>query len=235
MRRSGAILYDGPSQLDGRPVLAILTGLARPSANRKTGAMLQLWILPRDVDPVRASAKGQDASVCGTCPMRWALKGACYVNLGQAPRAVWNAWKRGAYAAADASELPALVKGRAVRLGAYGDPAAVPVAILRALAAAARGWTGYTHQWARPSARELQGLCMASCETEAQAKLATAQGWRVFLTRPKPATGLPLPAGFITCPASNEAGNRTTCARCGLCNGSRGASDRRKSISINLH
>lgn len=234
MKPRGVILYDGPSALDGRPVLAILTGLARPSANRKTGAMLQLWILRRDADPVQASAKGKDASVCGACPMRWKTGGSCYVNLGQAPLAVWNAWRRGSYLPATAAELPALVKGRAVRLGAYGDPAALPVAVLEALAAAAGRWTGYTHQWARPAARALQGLCMASCETEAQALAATAQGWRVFLTRPKGSAG-ELPAGFISCPASAEAGNRTTCERCGLCNGSRGATDTRRSIAIELH
>ena len=229
----GVILYDGPSELDGRRILAILTGLSRPSANRKTGAMLQVWILAAGTDPVRASARGRDASVCGACPMRWKTGGDCYVNLGQAPLAVWQAWRRGSYAPAAGAELTALLEGRSVRLGSYGDPAAVPVAVWQAVTARAARWTGYTHQWARPAAAGLKGLCMASCETEAQAALAMAQGWRVFLTRPKGATAAP--QGFTTCPASREAGERTSCDRCGLCNGSRGATDRRRSISIQLH
>ena len=57
--------------LNRAPIVAILTGLRSPSANRKTGAMAQLWILSADESPVDASQSGADASVCGDCPLRW--------------------------------------------------------------------------------------------------------------------------------------------------------------------
>jgi hypothetical protein len=44
---NGAILYRGPSLLDGAPIVAIVTGLASTSANAKTGAMLQNVDYPR--------------------------------------------------------------------------------------------------------------------------------------------------------------------------------------------
>ena len=47
-----------------------VTGVTRDSANRKTGAMLQVTILPRDTDPVTAQRDGTDAHVCGSCPLR---------------------------------------------------------------------------------------------------------------------------------------------------------------------
>ena len=49
----GVVFYEGPSMLDGKPIVAIAT----PSTeNRKTGDMIQTWILRRNIDPVRALA-----------------------------------------------------------------------------------------------------------------------------------------------------------------------------------
>ena len=92
------------------------------------------------------------------------------------------------------------------------------------------GRTGYTHQWTRRPA--LKRLVMASCETSAQAEIAQRQGWRTFRVK---APDSPLMAGEITCPASAEAGQRTTCDQCLLCNGSTGPTDRRANIAINTH
>ena len=39
---NGAIIYRGPSMLDGSPIVAILTGIDKPSHNPKTGPMAQL-------------------------------------------------------------------------------------------------------------------------------------------------------------------------------------------------
>jgi hypothetical protein len=113
------ILYEGPSLLNGEPIVAIATGLASPSTNRKTGPMIQTWILVQDEAPHLAVKSGNDSAVCGDCPARgkW-----CYVTTFQGPRSIWETWKRGGYPPSDLDEL----KGKAVRFGAYGDPAAVP-------------------------------------------------------------------------------------------------------------
>jgi hypothetical protein len=96
---SGVVLYEGPSMLDGAPIVAVLTGLDRASKNEKTGDLLQLWILRQDVAPNDAAKDGNDASVCGACPHRRQEDGTrtCYVMVYQGPRAVWAAYKRGRY------------------------------------------------------------------------------------------------------------------------------------------
>ena len=64
------ILYDGPSAIDGAPIVAILTGLANASRNTGTGDMLQVYILRSDMMPEAARHTGADAASCGTCSMR---------------------------------------------------------------------------------------------------------------------------------------------------------------------
>ena len=59
---TGYVIYRGPSLLDGAPIVAIAT---MQTSNRKTGNMVQTWILREDVSPVEASKAGADASVCG--------------------------------------------------------------------------------------------------------------------------------------------------------------------------
>ena len=38
---NGVILYEGPSMLDGAPIVVIATGIRTGSTNVKTGAMIQ--------------------------------------------------------------------------------------------------------------------------------------------------------------------------------------------------
>jgi len=236
---SGYVIYRGPSQLDGAPIVAILTV---KTDNRKTGDMLQTWILRADLGPVDASKAGADASVCGDCPQRWSLGGACYVNLGQGPRSVYAAYTRGRYPDAilqtapaaggyrpGASTVAALVAGRRVRLGAYGDPAAVPADIWRALVAPSAGHTGYTHQWRNPVARELRELCMASVDSAAEWADAQRDGWRTFrVTGPAEL----LEPGEIEC-ASDARG--ISCADCMACDGAQRGNTGQVSIAITVH
>jgi hypothetical protein len=255
---NGAILWQGASLIDGQPIVVIAVGLSNASSNRKTGAMLQTYILRADVDPNEAVRMGADASICGDCPHRGhlarlesgALRNAgrtCYVNVGQGPLSVWRAFKRGAYPAA--IEYAGLYfarrengdacigKGRTVRLGTYGDPAAVPAHVWERLVKHAAGRTGYTHQWRNVNGRmpwahiqALRGLCMASVDSEADAKEAQSLGWRTFrVAMPGDLARLPVEA---ICPASAEAGKKLTCAQCLACNGANG---RRGSIVIQAH
>src|SRR4249920_2581675 len=110
--------------LDGAPIVAIaLTA----STNRKTGNMVQTYILRDDIAPLAALKTGDDASICGNCKHRPILGGACYVFVGQGPTVVYKTLARGGYP--QAADIAALGAGRMVRLGTYGDPAAVPVAV----------------------------------------------------------------------------------------------------------
>ena len=117
-RSQGAIVWQGPSPIDGAPLVAVATGLRRPSENRKTGPMVQVWILRADLAPSDAVESGADASVCGDCPLRGlGFKArACYVNVGQAPQSVWRAYKRGVYPVA----TPARAALRYQRSASFG-------------------------------------------------------------------------------------------------------------------
>lgn len=176
----GTILYVGPSMLDGSTEIAAV--LTYGSTNIKTGSIPQVWIFPTAVSPTDAVKTGEDAAVCGNCPLRpsLALPGAsvCYVRMFQAPLSVFRAFHRGRHGSALSRSLRFAV---AVRIGAWGDPAAVPMAVWEGLQAAAPHATllGYTHQW-RTAHPALAKFCMASTHTDAEDADAAALGWRVF-------------------------------------------------------
>lgn len=214
----GFILYDGPSELDGAPIVAVAI---TSSANRKTGNMVQTYILRRDVAPIAALHSGADSSICGHCPHRPILGGACYVNVAQGPTVVFKALTARRYPVASAADIAQLARGRMVRLGTYGDPMAVPSHVWRALVAPADGHTGYTHQWlsgdvAESQREEISALCMASADTPAEREMADSIGLRTFRVR---TPDEPLMPGEFSCPAAAESGKRKTCAQCGACNG----------------
>lgn len=230
------IIYKGPSLIDGAPIVVI----APPgrSTNRKTGAMLQTYILRADVSPTEAIRTGADSSICGMCPHRGDVvrggtpgKGrTCYVNVGQGALAVWKAYGRGRYADVSGRHewIRHIGRGRMVRLGTYGDPGAVPAAIWGALVSDAEGHTGYTHQWR--TSPDLRGLCMASADSLAEAGEAHDEGWRTFrVAMPHEPARV---AGEARCPASKEAGAKIQCAECRACGGDDG---RRASIVIQAH
>lgn len=218
---SGAVFYVGPSVLDGSPIVAIAT---TGSSNRKTGNMVQTWILRADRHPVEAVRSGEDAAVCGDCPHRGTT---CYVTLAHAPSAVWNAWKRGSYPSATLADVVARHK-RPVRMGAYGDPVAVPIDAWRGLG---ERWTGYTHAWRRPEAAPFRSLLMASCDSSSDFREARRAGWRCFVVDP---VGKPWRLGrskVIECPSARG----VTCADCGLCAGMSTRTARAPSIRLEAH
>ena len=204
------IVYEGPSQLNGQPIVAIITGLATPSTNRKTGPMAQLWILDANTEPHTAVKTGADESVCGDCPARgkW-----CYVTTFQGPLSIYRTWKRGGYEGYN----PERLRGVALRLGAYGDPAAVPIGTIQALGRACDRFTGYTHAW-RYCDSKLRQYCMASVDTISDQKMAAREGWRTFRVAPGDSEKL---RGEVICPASDEAGHKIDCFTCGACDGRR--------------
>ena len=227
----GFVVYSGPSSIDGAPIVCIV--LTGRSSNRKTGGMVQTYILRADVDPITAVRTGADRAICGTCIHRGngedGTGRSCYVTLFQGPRSVYDAFKRGVYPRATPERAARAIAGRAVRCGTYGDPAAVPIRVWRALLTGAARWTGYTHAWRRAHARGFSAFLMASADSIEDARDAWARGWRTFRVS---AEVNPIAGSEVTCPASEEAGRVTTCERCGLCAG--GASGAR-SVTIRAH
>lgn len=218
------IIYEGPSELTGDPIVAIATS---GSKNRKTGDMIQVWILSQDMDPLTANRTGADRAICGSCPLKGkttdkstgtASERVCYVLLQNAPLAVWRKYKAGGYERA--RSLVKFGAGKKIRLGAYGDPAALPIQVVDQLLKHAITWTGYTHQIADldyERAEFFKSKIMVSCETVDQARNVWASGGRSF----RMINSIDqLDPNEIICPATPEGGGRAQCDTCGLCKGS---------------
>jgi hypothetical protein len=231
MSELGAVFYRGPSLLTGDPIVGILNGLEGGSLNPKTGPLVQSWILRPDLAPMDAVRANVDDAICGDCALR-GVSGSnrtCYVPPWLGPLNVYKSFIAGRYIDASWPELQALLEARYLRLGAYGDPAAIPFEIWRVLLATAAGWSGYTHQHRRCDPR-FRELLMASVDSEREFFDAGFRGWRTFRVRGKHDA---LVAGAeFACPASDELGHRTTCQACQLC---RGTSSPARSVSIIAH
>lgn len=220
---NGAVFYQGPSVLTGEPIVGIVTGLERMSQNWKTGPMLQTWILAQDQSPVDAVKSGTDQAVCGLCPLRGQgmVGRKCYVRVDTAPQNVWKAWKAGKYG----SKLLQTAYG--IRLGSYGDPAAIPVEAWYRVIECAPRRTGYTHQWRDINFDpRILDLCMASVESDRDISDFKGEypGYRYFRVRK---VGEKKEKEEIQCPADG----RITCLICGRCNGGQ----KGRSVSIEAH
>lgn len=210
---AGFVIYRGPSLLTGAPIVVVAI---TKSSNVKTGNMVQTYILvDNDQSPVANVKALNDEAICGSCPHRRGKGGACYVNLGQGPRSVAAALLRGNYPQ-DLNAAKQASAGRMVRLGTYGDPAAVPAYVWDEMVELASGHTGYSHQWKQGKAGHVMHLCMASADSEADRVIAKAMGFRTFRVRSEQE---PIRQGEFVCPASKEANYKKTCATCGACSG----------------
>jgi hypothetical protein len=234
----GFVVWEGPSALDGSPIVLIATRGTKGKANSKTGSMVQTYILNRNLDPVRAAQQGRDKGICGDCPHKLSEQGTCYVRLDTGPLNVFKAYKRGTYARCfNSSVVGVQLAGELVRMGAYGDPCAVPIEVWQGLLRYAKGHTGYTHQWRQDRFQEFASLCMASCDNTPEDELARARGWRTFtiVTHEQFDTrhSLPVVRGSFLCPASAEGGKKLTCSQCLACDGN--ASGRGATVYIPVH
>lgn len=210
---AGYIIYDGPSMIDGSPIVAIAL---QSSDNRKTGNMCQVYILRKDIHPQEAVWQGKDSAICGNCPHRGDGSGAgrsCYVIVFQGPSKVFQAYKAGKYSVGS----PKNFRNMNIRFGTYGDPAAVPYDILESYAKVANGYTAYTHQW-RNCDSKYSNFCMASCDTEQDRIDAKEKGYRTFRVR---LADSEIGEKEFSCPASEEAGKKLQCHECLACSGTR--------------
>lgn len=227
------IVYDGPSRLTGAPILVVA---GAQNGNRKIGPMLQLWILPGE-SPIEAVRTGRDDAICGDCKLRGdgpSQHGggrSCYVEWWRAPENIWqSAQKPDKTARLTPEAFAVLADGLQLRIGAYGDPVAVPLSVWTPMLLRAAGWTAYTHAWRRPDAHPYRAFCMASVDTREEQADAAAAGWRTF--RVRSSSDDAIREDEVMCPASDEAGHRTVCASCALC---RGQARPAKSVAIIVH
>jgi len=235
----GFIAYEGPSVIDGAPIVVIINRIDADSDNAKTGALVQSFIIRSDVPPTEALKTGDDESVCGDCKHRPSLiaravaeglkpEAPCYVNVGRSVRSVYDAYRRGRYVKAPLETIALALAGKNLRMGTYGDPAAAPAVVWHRIIRYCADWVGYSHRWRNIDAGDWSGMLMASVDNDQEYADAKALGWRTFrvaLNEGKASTE-------ARCPASKEMGQKTTCNACLLCSGT---SKRAKDIVIIDH
>ena len=216
----GLILYKGPSKIDGQMIIVLATGFDK-TQNEKTGDMIQTWIMTLRMSPIEAKRYGHDYSVCGDCKHKHF--GSCYVNIAHGPHNTYKAYMKDRYTKFDETKHLELFKGRKIRLGAYGDPAAVPIEIWDKVCSVTDGHTGYTHQWnAHFVDPKLKYYCMASADNTTEYSKAKALGWRCFRVRMSDDFSVAenrLSYNEFVCPASKEGGVKTNCENCKACMG----------------
>ena len=228
----GYVVWQGPSEIDGKPIVLIMTGFQASSKNQKTGAMIQTYILRSDIPPIEAMQSGEDVSICGDCPHKATENGTCYVRVDTGPNTVYRAFKRGSYTVPSMPSVTRLaMMGQTLRLGTYGDPCAIPFSVWENLLVHTIGHTGYTHQWKQERFSAFKVICMASCDNLDEDSRAKGLGWRTFTIVPKD-TREYIP-GALLCPASEEAGKVLTCAQCLACGGT--TSRNKASVFIPVH
>ena len=237
---NGFVLYRGPSVIDGEPIVCIATGVISGGSNSKTGPMVQIYIIRADQNPLVAAQNGSDVSICGDCPHRGRteinpatgllrnVERSCYVTLMHGPRVIWDGFQRGIYPDIPLTKARKLLARKLVRVGAYGDPGAVPVAVWEVALDQVHELNGYTHLWRKYPL--LSAFCMASCDSEGEREEAKALGFRTY--RVRGADQLKLP-GEGLCPASEELGKTVQCAQCMLCGGAR--TNAKADITIAVH
>ena len=220
MKPNGFIIYEGTKNGEKYAVIATLK-----TSNRKTGNMIQLWIILSDHSPVDGVKSGLDAStICTGC--KFASGQGCYVNVGQAPLQIWKSYKANKYPKLDLFLYDSVFNGRKVRFGAYGNPSLIPLSIIKTITESCDGWTGYFHDWSDMSKEKAQAYgkyFMASTETNDSVRRAKEKNLRFFHVSPNQ------PENTIECLSDSKG---LSCGQCQLCKGNR---IRAKSIWINPH
>jgi hypothetical protein len=162
-------------------------------------------------------------SVCFDCPFRAYLK--CYTHKYMQFSGFVSMLKSIVREFTTLEYIPAIhllekrileiSQGRYIRFGTYGEPTLIPVDLVGDMVKVSKSHTGYTHQWAKKP--EFASYFMASIHNEKQLGIAEKMGFRGFLATSDPE----LVKNAIVCPASKEAGFKSTCEKCGLCSGER--------------
>ena len=225
-RFNSAVIWEGKSPYNGAEIMLLGGAVKDPSRNRKTGWMIQMYILVKNVPPVEAVRLELDASVCGNCSMRWNKGGGCYVT----PLFMTPMWKKGLEAPRiTPTELARLADkyNSPIRQGAYGDPAFVPMYVWEELENAVSNKKGasYTHQWEWVSP-EYAKFSMASVENLKQKADAQALGYRTYRMVDNEAE---IATDEVLCPNTSKG---VQCRECGLCGGLR---SKAKNIAIVKH
>lgn len=222
------VLYKGISLLDNEtPIMIVMSGFTKDSSNTKTGPTVQLYILPVHEKPNDVYRAG-GTSVCGDC--KYNGGNGCYVRWSHLTQ-IWNVARH--QSAIPMSLTKEFLRGLRVRVGAAGDPAAVPFKVWQDLLSTCENFTGYTHQWKKLEFQNLKTLFMASVDNTKENNMSLFLGWSSFFVTD---TEEEAQKAGVRCLASTDKkdvnGLSMTCSSCMLCNGK---SKKQKTITEVLH
>jgi hypothetical protein len=204
------------------------------TSNKKTGAMIQNYFIPTTwVETDGDIKKLSDKAICFDCLHNRDNQDDCYVPKGNGLRGligkVKSLRRKGSanipYLTAEIETiLLKKLENKPLRFGSYGEPVLLGEDLVQKISEKVDFWTGYTHEWHKnPWAKK---YFMASVENDLIDKAAKNMGWRTFYA------GDPVASENVTCPASKEAGRRSTCENCRLC---MGTTSKAKSVKIKIH
>jgi len=161
-----------------------------------------------------------DESNCLDCPYSGnSGSGKCYTHKFQQYTgflSMLRSIKPAQLTPLSSQKTDALIKmctGSYVRFGTYGEPSLMPFNLIKQMAEVSSTWTGYTHQYAKPWAKDYGQYFMASVHSQFESFEAMNKSYRSFISTQKG------DESAVSCPASKEAGFKSNCASCGLCSG----------------
>ena len=223
--KNSIVLYKGISLLDDEtPIMVVMSGYNKDSTNDKTGPLVQLYILPIDILPRDAYTSGSKA-VCGDC--KYNGNNGCYVRWSHL-KGIWSSARSQPYIPRYLAKE--FLRGLRVRVGAAGDPAAIPFSFWKDILSTCENFTGYTHQWDNPVYQDLSSLFVASTDSKEETQRAQEKGWNTFevVDNESPSED------SILCLATDTTkqihGLPFTCASCMACNGKG-----KKKVHVQLH
>jgi len=201
------------------------------SANTKLGKSKLIATYHFSIDQILSIDLKQDAKNCLDCPFSYSSgDGKCYTHKGTQYFGLIAMMKRlrkvllkGEILPFDQTSFEKFVnrtqskrvkrKPTFLRMGAYGEPIFLPLSVIKTLTAVVNNnYTGYTQQWGKKY-EDYKTYLMASCHNSFEYNIAKSLNWRTFFVDG---------TDGINCPASDEAGKRTTCDVCALCSGTNG-------------
>ena len=202
----------------------VFTCVKNASSNRKTGDVYQTYL----IDKKSIDEKSVFGAGCATCP----IVSDCYVSRDKLSvrSALKNAIAgKGSYKFMSLDQACKFLTNKKLRFGSYGDPSFIPLSDIEKITKACQGWLGYTHYW-REIPLQYSKYFMASVESKADKLLANSLGYRVFEVFFDDT--MTIDNDSILCPNFTHS---VQCVDCGLCDGKKGDSDKRKNICIPSH
>jgi hypothetical protein len=221
----------------------VLINFQKGSSNSKTGMAIQNYLIPKSWGEEGRVADDKD--VCFDCPHSQAKGATCYVRKGNPFRGLISKTKSvnrmykdiPEFSKATEEAILKMCEGQFVRFGAYGEPILLGEDLVKKITKVARTWTGYTHQWHQDKYQWAKKYFMASVDSVFEKSVARKKGWRPFFVTDDP-NYIQDKKDSLSCPASAEAGRKSTCNVCSLCKGTSAVNKSgklAKDVEIKLH